>query len=50
MRIDGKYYFSTENNGTDTVKTPMEMFDSELIENDLAAVDATIKSYYNLGE
>ena len=45
---DGKYYFSTRNSGQDTVKSPMGMFGSELIENDLAAVDATIREYYGM--
>ncbi len=45
---DGKYSFSTQNSGFDTVKTPMEMFDSKLIDNDLALVDQTIKSYFGV--
>jgi hypothetical protein len=46
--INGQYLFSTQNNGLDTVKTPMQMFDSEHIENDLAKVDQTICNYYGL--
>lgn len=45
---DGEYYFSTQNNGQDTVKTPMEMFDQELIPNDLHMVDETIRNYYGI--
>ena len=45
---DGEYYFSTQNNGQDTVKTPMEMFDRDLIPNDLKMVDDTIRNYYGL--
>lgn len=45
---DGEYYFSTQNNGQDTVKTPMEMFDQELIPNDLKMVDETIRNYYEM--
>ena len=45
---DGKYQFSTKNNGQDTVKTPMGLFDDALIENDLAAVDAAIREYYGI--
>lgn len=45
---DGEYYFSTQNNGQDTVKTPMEMFDQELIPNDLHMVDETIRKYYEM--
>jgi hypothetical protein len=46
--INGQYLFSTQNNGSDTVKTPMGMFDSEHIPNDLQAVDAAICSYYEI--
>lgn len=44
---DGHYYFQTHNNGMDTVKSPMGMFDDDLIENDLKAVDQVIREYYN---
>jgi hypothetical protein len=47
---DGKYYFSTQNNGQDTVKSPMGMFDSNLIDNDLKAVDEAIRAYWSVGE
>jgi hypothetical protein len=43
---DGKYYFSTQNNGQDTVKSPIGMFDEPLIDNDLAAVDKAIREYW----
>lgn len=39
---DGEHYFATKNSGADTVKTPMGMFDKELILNDLAVVDQAI--------
>lgn len=45
---DGKYYFSTQNSGHDTVKSPFGMFEEPLIENDLKAVDAAIRAYYEL--
>lgn len=45
---DGRYLFSTRNDGMDTVKTPLGMFNDALIENDLAAVDKTIREYYNI--
>ncbi len=45
---DKDYFFSTRNNGHDTVKTPIGLFDSERVPNDLAAIDAQIKSYYEL--
>ena len=43
---DGQHYFATRNNGSDTTKAPMGMFDSDMIDNDLAAVDAAICAYY----
>lgn len=46
--INGQYLFSTQNSGSDTVKTPMDMFASEHIPNDLAAVDAAVTDYYSL--
>lgn len=45
---DGDYWFSTQNNGNDTVKSPEEMFASGLIPNDLTAVDGCICSYYDI--
>lgn len=45
---DGKYFFATRNNGQDTVKTPLGMFEEEFIDNDLAAVDAAIRDYYGI--
>jgi hypothetical protein len=47
---DGKYMFSTQNNGQDTVKSPMGMFDSALIENDLKAVDDAIREYWCMND
>ena len=49
MVNDGKYYFITQNNGHDNVKSPLGMFDSYAIDNDLAYVDAKIRSYYEVG-
>ena len=45
---DGKYFFATRNNGQDTVKTPLGMFEEELIDNDLAVVDNAIRDYYGI--
>lgn len=47
---DGKYYFITQNNGLDTVKSPMGMFDSYAIDNDLKYVDTKIRNYYEIGD
>lgn len=48
--IDGRYIFRTQNNGADTVKSPMGMFDTEEVENDLREVDKVIREYYGLTE
>ena len=45
---DGRYYFETHNNGQDTVKSPLGMFESDLIDNDLALVDKAIRDYYGI--
>ena len=47
---DGKYFFSTHNNGQDTVKSPMGMFEQDLIENDLKAVDIAIREYWGMND
>jgi hypothetical protein len=45
-RTDGKrYWFATQSDGTSTCKSPMGMFPPE-IDNDLKAVDMTIREYY----
>lgn len=45
---NGKYYFSTQNSGSDTVKSPMGLFEEHLIDNDLNAVDLAICNYYDI--
>lgn len=47
---NGNYLFATRNNGSNTTKSPLGLFDDELIDNDLAAVDAAIFTYYGLQE
>ncbi|MBS9442453.1 ATP-binding protein [Photorhabdus heterorhabditis] len=47
---DDNYLFSTRNNGYDTVKSPMGMFDKHEIENDLAVIDETICHYYEINK
>lgn len=42
---DGEHFFTTKN-ASDTVKTPMGMFEDDLIPNDLAEVDKVIREYY----
>lgn len=45
---DGVYSFRTVNSGSDTVKTPMGMFEAAEIDNDLKAVDTVIREYYGI--
>lgn len=48
-KTDGEsFQFVTKNNGKDTVKAPMGMFDQQLIDNDLNAVDQVICDYYGI--
>ena len=47
---DGKYYFQTQNSGMDTVKSPIGMFDTYAIDNDLKYVDTKIRNYYEIGD
>lgn len=47
---NGNYLFSTRNNGQDTVKSPLGLFDDDLIPNDLAEVDSKIFEYYGIKE
>ena len=46
----GDYKLSTKNSGQDTVKTPFELFDDDLIDNDLKFIDDAICEYYNIKE
>lgn len=46
---NGRHYFVTQSDGSNTAKSPMEMFDPE-IDNDLEMVDQTIREYYGLNE
>jgi hypothetical protein len=46
-RTDGqRHWFDTQSDGYTTVKTPMEMFAEQEIDNDLKMVDTTIRDYY----
>lgn len=47
---DGQYFFVTQNSGLDTVKSPIGMFPSYAIDNDLKYVDTKIRNYYEIGE
>ena len=45
---EAKYYFYTQNSGKDTVKSPMGMFPTYAIDNDLAYVVDKIRNYYEM--
>lgn len=47
---DGQYFFQTQNSGMDTVKSPIGMFPSYAIDNDLKYVDTKIRNYYEIGD
>lgn len=46
--INGQYVFSTRNSGSDTVKSPLGLFEDEHIPNDLAEVDKAVSAYYDI--
>lgn len=46
--INDQYIFMTNNNGQNTVKSPIGLFESEHIPNDLSAVDKAICEYYGI--
>lgn len=50
MCDNNKHYFKTQSNGADVCKTPMEMFESIEIDNDLKMVDSVIREYYELNK
>lgn len=46
---DGHHFFRTRNSGSDTVKSPIGLFETDIIDNDLAFVDKEICNYYSIG-
>lgn len=44
--VSERYCFQTQNNGNNTTKSPMGMFETEEIPNDLQLVVNSIKTYY----
>ena len=42
---NGKYSFITQNTGKNTAKSPLEMFESNMIDNDLLIVEDAIRNY-----
>lgn len=45
---DGKYMFATQTDGSDTCKSPMGLFKTTYIDNDLKMVDEALRVYYHL--
>lgn len=50
QKVNDQFLFSTQNSGSDTVKSPMGLFESDHIANDLALVDEAICDYYNINQ
>ena len=46
LKLDGKYVFATNTDGLDVTKSPIGMFDTEYIDNDLQLVIDKIREYY----
>lgn len=47
---DKGYFFKTQSDGFDVCKSPMGLFDSVEIDNDLKIVDKAIRDYWELGK
>lgn len=45
--IDGDHFFITRSDGTHTGKTPIGMFEADMIENDINLVNKAIATYYD---
>lgn len=45
---DKGYGLRTQNSGADTTKSPMGLFEDQIIDNDLAVIDAAITDYYGI--
>lgn len=48
MVQDGRFVFRTRSNGFDVTKTPIGLFDTEEVDNDLRMVDEKIRDFYGL--
>lgn len=48
MYYDGKFVFKTKTDGMDVTKSPIDMFEKDMIDNDLKFVDEAIRSYYKI--
>lgn len=47
MSHDGKYKFLTQNDGVHLAKSPLGMFESKYIDNDLQFIGSKIEEYFN---
>ncbi len=45
---NGKHIFLTQSSGSDVAKTPMGMFETAEIDNDITVVDKAIREYYEI--
>lgn len=45
---NGKHIFLTQSSGSDVAKTPMGMFETTEIDNDITIVDKAVREYYEL--
>lgn len=45
---NGKHVFLTQSSGSDVAKTPMGMFETAEIDNDITVVDKAIREYYEI--
>lgn len=50
FKDDKNYAFRTQSDGLDVAKSPIGMFEDEVIDNDLKIVDQKIREYWGLGE
>lgn len=50
MYKEGKYIFKLKSDGTDCVKTPIDMFEESECENDLKYIVEKVREYYELDE
>lgn len=46
--VNGEHRFQTQSDGTVSCKSPIGMFNEQLIDNDLLLVDNTIREYYDI--
>lgn len=48
--VNSQHIFHTQSNGQDTCKSPMQLFDTEHIPNDIASIDEKICNYYQINQ